>query len=88
MSNAEEDDDKETKMVNCFVAENGYIYLVTMYNIIVLDEDMSYNQKLNLNSIYEKVDRNISYISCCQEDIGIENNHSYLIGCKSHDEKD
>ena len=72
-------------MINCFVSENEHIYLVTMYTIFVLRADMEYAKEVRFKQLYDAVDENIQYINCCNSDIGIENNCSYLIGCNALD---
>ena len=73
-----------TKMINCFVAENELIYLITMYTIFVLKENMELAKEIRFKQLYDAVDPNIKFITCCSQDISIENNNSYLVGCNAH----
>ena len=75
--------EERTHLVNCFSAENDHIYLITKNSIYVLNESIEYLKEIRFKKLYDAVGPDVDFTTCCTNDIGIENNNSYLLGCNA-----
>ena len=52
-------------MINCFIAENEFIYLITEYTIYVLKENMELAKEIRLVKLYGELNINAKFVTCC-----------------------